>query len=166
MASIQGPSIEAGETSSVAISFTPSITAKPQIPVALILNYDKDENIANNTSDTIMLTVKYPAYPAPRELGTDNTSGTIITWKAPLAPRAADEQVTESFEQYDNFITRGFGDWITYDVDNHSVYGLNNTDFPGMGQAQAWTVFDYLATTAACNPAWKGYDGNKAVVSL
>ena len=166
MASIQGPSIEAGETSSVAISFTPSITAKLQIPVALILNYDKDENIANNTSDTIMLTVKYPAYPAPRELGTDNTSGTIITWKAPLAPRAADEQVTESFEQYDNFITRGFGDWITYDVDDHSVYGLNNTDFPGMGQAQAWTVFDYSATTPACNPAWKGYDGNKALVSF
>ena len=113
-----------------------------------------------------MLTVKYPAYPAPRELGTDNTSGTIITWKAPLAPRATDEQVTESFEQYDNFITRGFGDWITYDVDNHSVYGLNNTDFPGMGQAQAWTVFDYSATTPACNPAWKGYDGNKALVSF
>ena len=48
---------------------------------------------------------------------------------------------TDSFEDYSDFSTLSFGDWRTYDLDQHPVYPIalgsltNVISFPGSGNA-------------------------------
>jgi hypothetical protein len=166
LATVKGNPIEPGKTAESTLTFTPQRNLGDAAKLYAKLEADADEDATNNVTDTISIRVAYPVYPTAKQLkataGTKNT----LTWAAPDAPRTTDEPVTESFETYPDFATTGIGDWLLYDVDNHTVYGFNESTFPGMGDRQAWTVFNYSATTPASGEAWKGHTGNKVLIAF
>ena len=84
----------------------------------------------------------------------------------------------DSFEDYPDFATLAFGDWRTYDLDQHPVYPIalgsltNIISFPGSGTANAPTaippmVFNPWQTTPPMlptDPAIQATTGDKTIV--
>ena len=84
----------------------------------------------------------------------------------------------DSFEEYDDFATGSFGEWITVDRDNQPVYPIalgdvsNVVTFPGSGTATNPTacapmVFNPWMTTPAmmpADPAINAFSGEKMVI--
>lgn len=166
LASTKGATVAAGKTVQNTITFTPQRTFADTAQLYAKVEIEGDEDLGNNTTDTVTVAVKFPSYPTAKDLkaivGTRNT----LVWNLPDAPRTDDQRIVESFETYLDFTNTNIGDWLLYDVDFHTVYGFNETTFPRMGDRQAWTVFNYAKTTPASSSAWKGHTGDKVLISF
>lgn len=84
---------------------------------------DGDENQADNYKET-SFDINTPATPAPRELnGRGEQDGSVtLSW---IEPDCSGEPVasTEDFEQYDDFIIDGIGQWTLIDADGSNSCG-------------------------------------------
>jgi len=120
-----------------------------QVPMSryyAVIEYDKDQNTGNNTTETMDVRILVPDYPAVTTL-----SGTIdagvnvaLSWEAP--EKTDIKEVTEEgFESYESFIIENLGDWTLYDMDESRVVGISTStgviDFPNAGEPQAWIVW-------------------------
>ena len=164
--SVNGVAVPAGKTVENTITFTPERNIGDQVKLYAKLEVAADEDATNNTTETITLPVNYPVYPTAKNLQATAGAKNTLTWTVPDAPRATNEVVTESFEDYADFANKNIGEWLLYDVDNHTTYGFNESTFPGMGERQAWTVFNYSTTTPASGNGWKGHTGDKVLISF
>lgn len=166
LASMKGAAVAEGNKVANTLTFTPQRDLGDVANLYAKVEFAADQDLTDNTTDTVSVNVKYPSYPAAKQLQAVAGTNNKLTWGTPNAPRTQDEPVTESFEDYADFSSQNIGDWSLYDVDNHTVYGFNESSFPGMGDRQAWTVFNYSATTPASGPGWKGHSGNKLLISF
>lgn len=166
LASVAGTTLAQGGVVEKTLTFTPQRNLGQVADLYAKVEYAADENLKNNTTDTVRVNVAYPSFPVAKQLQAVSGTNNKLTWAAPDAPRTQDQPVTESFENYPDFTSKNIGEWSLYDVDNHTVYGFNETSFPGMGDRQAWTVFNYSATTPASGPSWKGHSGDKLLVAF
>lgn len=166
LATAKGNSIEPGKTAETTLTFMPQRNIGNAVNLYARIEGNADEDPTNNVTDTVSLQVAYPVYPTAKQLKATAGAKNTLTWVAPDAQRTTDEAVTESFETYPDFTRTAIGDWLLYDMDNHTVYGFNESTFPGMGERQAWTVFNYAATTPASGEAWKGHTGNKVLIAF
>ncbi len=120
-----------------------------QVPMSryyAVIEYAKDQNNGNNTTETVDVRILVPDYPAVTTLDGTGDSGVnvILSW---TAPESADikEVTEEDFESYESFIIENIGDWTLLDMDGSSVVGISTSagvvDFPNAGEPQAWIVW-------------------------
>ena len=166
MASVKGAAVAAGGTVENIVTFTPQRNLADTLKLYAKVEVEADEDLSNNTTKTVEVAVNFPSFPTAKQLKAVAGATNSLTWVIPDEPRSTDERIVESFEKYADFATKNIGEWQLYDVDNHTVYGFNEITFPGMGDRQAWTVFNYAKTTPASNVAWKGHTGDKVLISF
>ena len=101
----------------------------------------------------------------------DGMGNVLVRWNQNLS-------FNDSFEDYPDFATLAFGDWRTYDLDQHPVYPIalgsmtNIITFPGSGTADAPTaippmVFNPWQTVPAMlptDPAVQAPTGDKTII--
>ena len=101
----------------------------------------------------------------------DSLNNVVVRWNQNLS-------FTDSFEDYTDFATLSFGQWRTYDLDQHPVYPIalgsmtNIITFPGSGTANAPTaippmVFNPWQTVPAMlptDPAVQAPTGDKTII--
>jgi len=71
----------------------------------------------------------------------------------------------DSFEDYDNFIISGIGEWTLDDGDGLPTYGFQNNPFTNSGYTGSFIVFNPSATTTPLDtdPAWSARTGDKTI---
>ncbi len=123
---------------------------------------DGDKTIDINLTDRVI--TPYNITATPGENGT-----VTLNWNQEL-------MFTDSFEEYDDFATKSFGDWVTVDADGLPVYpiSINNAiiTFPGSGDQYNPTaippmVFNPYKTVPAMlptDPAIAAITGDKSVI--
>lgn len=130
------------------------------------VEYDIDLDDEDNMAETT-LTVKQSTAAQPENLKAEKSDdGVTLTWDAPSSNT---EQVTEDFENTDEFepfsvggITAdnqygAFGDWTLYDGNNTTVYGFSSFTFENSTVPQAWQVFNPAVIGAEESfPAYSG----------
>lgn len=76
----------------------------------------------------------------------------------------------DGFEDYEDFIIDGVGDWTLVDADASPLYGFQGISFPNSGGPFAYIVFNSAMTTPILEPTetsdWTAYSGTKAMVSF
>lgn len=107
-------------TTSVVMSLPVPITAAEGVSVSATVIYDMDQNEENNTTGTSSVSVVQPTYVTVSDLTADRNEGVELSWTVP--ERTPSEIVTETFEEYDNFVTE-FGDWTTIDDTENTING-------------------------------------------
>jgi len=107
--------------------------------------YAADEVADNNRTADKVLTVKMPRHPTATDLKATSTAGqgVTLTWSAPAAPRTEDGQVTDGFEEYDDFVITNFGDWTLYDLDKQLTWTVGEQwRYANAGMPQAGMIWN------------------------
>lgn len=153
-----GIDVEAGKSSDLVISGLKATRWMDEsIDIKATLSYDKDEYAGNNVSDVCTLPIKHSLNPAPSALNAEDTpEGVVLSWTAPEAPRTESTQITESFENYDDFIIDNAGEWTFYQGYYGNVYSIEEAAYDNAGHPQAWTVWNSAAAGITNRPAHSG----------
>ena len=138
-----------------------------------IANYDPAEETIDLTEDTTLNIELHETLIEPYNITVDADAegNALVKWNQNLAFR-------DSFEDYDDFAIQEFGDWRSYDLDQHNVYPIglgsatNIVTFPGastpsMPQPIPPMVFNPWNTTPAMAPtdvAIMAPTGDKTVI--
>ncbi len=85
------------------LSVTPTIDMQQQAKLYVEVVYEGDEALANNKSELFDVKVRMPNLPEAQNLKVAGGEGVVLSWDAPAPIRTADETVTDSFEDYDDF---------------------------------------------------------------
>lgn len=140
----EGGKIAPGEARSFVIPFVINATLVDKtISLHAVINYEGDQNMANNTSVKIKNKVKESWLPQPKELIAANKGNDVrLTWKAYDLP-TADESTLDTFDEYEPFATAGFGNWISYDGDGLGSGKINTLpDFENQNTNMAFQVWN------------------------
>lgn len=126
--------------------------ASKQYKFQAVVALEGDANTANDSSSVVKLFVHGSSLPAAQDLTGTTTNGTVkLTWKAPATNEVPDA-VTDGFDDYDDFIITGFGDWTTYDGDDAPTIGFSGVNYANLYGKIAWQVW---------NPVAAGFNINK-----
>lgn len=162
----EGRDLAGGSSVEIEIPVTaPVVLNSDSVDYYAEVDFDGDENLTNNSSDTIRMAVALPSLPRPNNfVAVAATDGIQLSWQQPDAPRATSTAVTDSFESAPDFTISDWGDWTLFDGSKVGVYGVSSCDFPNNGAPQAFTVFN--PTAAGASDSWKAHTGNKELVSF
>ncbi len=140
-----GLAIEAGQTATIVVPVTATNHMDEKSEIYAEIVYANDNAVENNRSKVAEISVKMPNLPEPENLLAANAgTGINLNWTAAAAPRTADEQITEGFEDYDAFqrTTKPFGEWAIIDKDNRVTYSIKNYSFKKAGAPMAFIIFN------------------------
>ena len=140
-----GLAIEAGQTATIVVPVTATNHMDEKSEIYAEIVYANDNAVENNRSKVAEISVKMPNLPKPENLLAANAgTGINLNWTAAAAPRTADEQITEGFEDYDAFqrTTKPFGEWAIIDKDNRVTYSIKNYSFKKAGAPMAFIIFN------------------------
>lgn len=153
-----GVDVEAGKSVIIPISGLVADGFYPtSVDIIAKIDYIDDEYYPNNSCFVATLPVKHSLYPAPRDVEAEITSsGVVLTWSAPDAPRSVSAPLTDSFEEYEDFTIADAGEWTFYQGVEGNVYSLEGIAFPNAGHPQAWTVFNPAEAGLTNRPAHSG----------
>jgi len=166
--STDGPAVAVGKTVEVSVPVEAVAAMADTCSIYARVDFALDLNTANNQSDVERIKVKKPSYPAPQQLLL--ADGTL-QWKAPQAPRTADETVLESFEDYPDFTITDLGDWVLVDRDAHLTYSWGeNYNWPNRTMPHAFIVMTPAEVTLASggkglSASWQAHSGAKMLMS-
>ena len=169
-----GMAVAADQTVSTMVPVSANIDMQRQSDIYAEVVFAADQSAVNNRSDVARIDVKLPTYPAATNLqAAVADQGVALSWAAPAAPRQTDGQVTDSFEQYDDFQHTNFGDWTLVDLDRRLTYGVGGYSFPDNSEIMAYMVFNpsaVLNTTTNSNgmtgATWQPRTGEKLLASF
>ena len=142
-----------------------------------VIKFDADENIADNrlkSSPVEVVLANLPAVEACNGIESATDNKIVLSWSAPTIPIVADVNVTECFEDAENYSIAAPGKWLFHDGDGQKCYPLF-----GMGLKSSIDLYDNIYTPKAfqiidteesIDPnttyPWKAYSGNKVLVAL
>lgn len=138
------------------------------VTIRALVNYDPDENLGNNTSNSVVTAIVNTNHPAPGALsGSRNDSGITLAWQAPDLTDGPRMQITDTFEDYGSFATWMAGDWTFVDMDKAAVDGPSDFDIPNVtaGQPASFFIMDTSGedfTTYGFN----AYSGDKVLAAV
>ena len=179
--SAMGIAVEAGKKQSVMVPLTTTIDMQrePQLTQSATVRaevvYAADEALSNNQSDEQTALLKMPRYPEPTQLQQTATTtvGIALQVQQPRAPRTEDGQVTDSFEDYDDFLRTPFGEWSLYDGDRALTYAIGGWHFPKNSDIMSWMIWTPSevdnatdGTKGLRDPLWYPRTGDKMVASF
>ena len=170
-----GMAVPAGATTNNMLTLQPTIDMQQQSELYIEVVYNEDEAPENNRSVAQPIKVKMPNLPVATNLIATKGNGVQLTWDAPAPLRTADEQVTDSFEDYDDFTTVDFGEWKLYDGDKGVIYGFIEYSYPVPGHVMSYIVFNPSQVdnadggkgmTGSVAEIWTPRTGDKMLVSF
>ena len=171
-----GMAVAAGAKANSMLTLQPTIDMQDQSELYVEVVYADDEVASNNKSEAQPIKVKMPNLPVATNLRATKGDGVKLTWDAPAQPRTVDGQVTESFEDYNDFTTVNFGEWQLHDGDMGVVYGLSNYSYPVPGYVMSYIVFNpsevtnnatgEKGMTGSSAEIWKPRTGSKLLASF
>lgn len=169
VSSADGSSLAADASATFTYSYEAKVTDPEQVNLYATVDYDGDENTADNTSETLALKITQPAVPVVTDLtATTSDAGNVLSWTGISTPA---EAVTEDFENYDNFTISDFGPWTLYDGDGEKTWKPSMyPDFANAGDPMAYIVFNPSALgidlTDDQNAEYVPHSGNKFAASM
>lgn len=167
VASADGAALAGGESASVSFLQSVSVAGELENEFYAVVNYASDENLDNNTSAVVTVTVRQTPYPTVQNLAAVQADGAIsVTWDEPDLSSGVPVAVTEDFESGESF-AQEFGDWTFVDGDNSVVGGFDGIDIPGIRigtDKVAFFLFD--ASLPQFNKSFAAVSGDKYLASL
>lgn len=120
----QGAELQPGEAGLFPFTWTTSLADPDKLQIWAVVNYDKDQNRADNTTSVSYVTVTKPIYPTVTDLALRETGKwVVLSWSKPDTEAGT---VVEDFESYEPFTITDFGDWTMVDKDGGTIYGFSN----------------------------------------
>lgn len=148
----------------VTLSIPTKVTDKEMVLSAEV-TYEVDDDATNNVSAKDTIALKTPDYLTVDDLAaTANDDGGVdLSWTAPANDGST--TITESFEDYDTYITDGIGQWTTVDGDKQPTYGFadNVGSFPHMNEPMAYITFNTadFGLNPTKYPGYYAHSGNQ-----
>ncbi len=120
-----------------------------------------DEDETNNSSETVVTYVKFPAYPAVSDLRGEVTDRATVelTWSEPDLASGVPAPVTDDVEAYEPFSNGlpdsevefdDMGDWLVIDGDGGETFVIQGSSYPNSGRPMSFMVL---------NTDWAGLTG-------
>lgn len=118
-----GPALKPFESKMITFSHMPNPFATEQEELSSMVIWAEDEINFNNGSESIVIPVKEAKYPGVADLtaSLNDAKEAELSWSEPDYAAKLIE-ITESFEDYDEFKYAGFGDWTVKDLDGLETY--------------------------------------------
>lgn len=154
------------EAQSASFTLTPKLvdagrTYKYQISIA----YDTDDNADNNTSALTNLYVAGPGYPKVDSLsGSNSGKDVVLSWNDPTDQMI--QPVTDSFEDYDEFIIDGIGNWKVYDADKYPTVYWSGAQGDNAHDPMAWWVWNSADAGFHHTESVKAHSGNQQLAAF
>ena len=116
--------------------------------------YTDDGDATNNNATASMSIINMPAPENVVATGDSENQSATVTWDAPSILPIGTGPVGEGFDDQTEFEPFDIGDltdqvhigtiggWTVYDPTGSRVWGVEDGDFPNMGQPQAWIVMN------------------------
>lgn len=146
VATSKGCILQPGETAPIEIVDIPEVTDPLKNVYTARIDFGKDLDITNNSSDEVSVDIVKPSYPAPENLSASGGNGVTLTWKAPDPDDNPANAVTETFDSYTPFIIDNIGPWKVVDRDGCKTSipasFLGPCTYDNVGQPMAWQVID------------------------
>ena len=141
---VNGTNLAAGDTRDYEFTLTPDDTYPDFSKYQAVVNIEGDGDLSNNTSKTVKAVVVRPILPVVTDLqGSFNeaTSAVDLSWSAP--DLKSGPRTTDTFENYNAFITENIGDWRTVDVDGAMTIFISGLPlWQNCTDPQAFIVFN------------------------
>ena len=141
---VNGTNLAAGDTRDYEFTLTPDETYPDFSKYQAVVNIEGDGDLSNNTSKTVKAVVVRPILPVVTDLqGSFNeaTSTVDLSWSAP--DLKSGPRTTDTFENYNAFITENIGDWRTVDVDGAMTIFISGLPlWQNCTDPQAFIVFN------------------------
>jgi len=166
--------IQASPSQTVTVRFDYVPAAGEESPQAIFTAkavYAKDQDTANNGSNTVETSLTAALLPAVTGLNASNNEGIVtLSWgKADWLPS---ETLVEQdgFESYEPFVINTFGDFTCYDLDGRVTFGIGaaaGVTYPNSGEKMAFQVFAPALTNIAEEELhlWAAHDGANMLVA-
>lgn len=136
--------LAAGDTKEYEFAYTPSLNEKSFVAFGEV-EWDADQLQDNNVTDEAVIDVTFSSLPSVDDLAaTMSGSDAVLTWSE---KNTENEEVTETFDNYEPFASAKVGDWTLYDGDKAATYTFGGISFQGMGDPMSYVVFNPYATT-------------------
>lgn len=159
--------LDSDEYCFVKFTDTLNVTGEKENEYYAVAVYAADENLDNNTTNTVTVTLKSTPYPTVQNLsGEDKGSGVDLKWDAPtLETGHAIKEVTDDFEDYASW-GNNVGNWTLVDGDGVAVGGIQGLTLPGISGPQSYWIMDDTDASIAESAAFKAYSGNKYLAQM
>lgn len=179
VATVPGSAITPASKKEFTMEYLPTLddTAEESIEFSAIIEFATDENAGNNTSETVMFSVRgNDVAPVLRLDGENTGSEVILSWE-PVQSVAAPVPgtpvtVTDDFESYEPFIVDNIGDWSTVDCDGATTLITPRIpiDYPHQGEPMAWQIFNVVDadvwTDESQDNAFRPYSGDQYIICM
>ncbi len=173
--SVEGTPLNAERGTLTTITDTPNADAAETSTYYVVINYDKDLVVDNNTSASLSVNV-LPGLPY-----IDTLSGEIVeegkgvlSWTAPVEVSdddASSGEVTESFETYAPFTIANFGQWTLVDGDRSNTGGIINSstgnyyEYANAESPMAYQVFN-PSEAGITSRDWATHTGSQVLAAF
>ncbi len=128
------------------------------------INYDKDGDKDDNTTERVTAELSESPYPAVSSLALAGTSPVQLNWQAPEINDSDAGETTEGFEDFDPFAINPEGKWSFIDGDGSATYSIPKVQFAGNGGRIAYLVID--DRTNGLNSSYAAHSGHKYIATL
>lgn len=160
-----GTSIAAGATSEFKFMLATTLddANTSSIFTAKII-YSKDEVPENNDSKEWNVQITEPIYPKITELqGIADNNKITLSWTAPeTGGISVAEAITDDFESYPTFAIDNIGQWLMYDGDKKTTYGISGVDYDHKNDPKAFQVInfdEFMYEDEDAEKAWAPHSG-------
>jgi hypothetical protein len=142
VATQSGKDLKANVTKEYSFYVTPTLSeAGTAYNYCVVAQFAGDTKNSNDSSAVVGLYVSGPKYPKISNLaGTDNNGKVVLSWDKPNGEMP--DAITDSFEDYQEFIIDSIGDWKVYDGDGYPTIYFDAPDVPHNFEAMAWWVWN------------------------
>ena len=165
---VQGIAVDADSVAMVSATIVPEVTDIDKMEIYAVINYDADENAMNNISNSIIVKILAPAFPAINDLTAKaDYEGNNLKWSAPDVTKMKPNSIKDEFESYEAFTIDNLGDWTLVDVDKnqYSMEFKNSKNewitYPNSGGAMSFQVIDINKVKATEEDGWESLSGDK-----
>jgi hypothetical protein len=161
-----GTDVETLSTSEVVFNFVPKAPqAGDTLKINAVIRYTSDEDISNNTSNTINTLVNTPVYPAITNLTGELTDNKVaLSWSQPekLSIMAEDQ---DGYEDYQPFMVSNIGDWTMVDGDKQTTVAVTGLEFDNMGVVGSYMVWNQDQAGGSAYDVLAGHSGSQCLIS-
>ena len=166
---LNGVTILADESRDYVFKQVPDQSFGDRVEYFAVVNFEQDENEANNQTPVVAVEVQQLSLPAPTALTADlDGDNVVFGWQAPDAKDMPAE--TDDFETYTAFTITDVGEWTLADVDRMGTAYFGYA-WPNRGEPQAYIVFNAKAIGAdvdeyGYDTDWAPHSGEQCLISF
>jgi hypothetical protein len=168
----EGSRLMQEESAVYTFEVSPTVHFGKEAELYAVINWSRDEDTTDNTSERRIVTITQPNYPAVDDLeAVADDLDVTLTWDEPSFDNADGKPVTDGAESYKAFAISQIGDWTLVDGDKSETYkigsGNNTLTYDNAGKPMAYMVFNptkagiLMDDSHAENQIWMPHSGSQ-----